>query len=162
MKSKKSPVLTLVRTCCRALDDKKAAQLTVLDVSAQSSITDFLILATATSEPHLRALRNDLEKVLDDEKVHVVGVERAQESGWVVIDAFDVMIHLFRAEVRERFSLERLWRDANEISVSALLQAPKVKSPAKQPLTATKAKVKAKVKAKAKAKTPAKAKRSRA
>jgi ribosome-associated protein len=151
MKSKTSPALDLVRTCCRVLDDKKAGALTVLDVSAQSSITDYLILATATSEPHLRALRNDLEKALDDAKVHLVGVERAQESGWMVVDAFDVMIHLFRGEVRERFGLERLWRDATEISVGKLLQAPKVKLPAKPSRKATTAKPKAKVKAPAKA-----------
>src|SRR5690606_35880722 len=57
MKSKNTAGLALVRLCCRVLDDKKAGELTVLDVSAESSITDYLVLATATSEPHLRALR---------------------------------------------------------------------------------------------------------
>ena len=152
MKSKKSPALALVRTCCRVLDDKKAGNLTVLDVSVQSSITDYLILATATSEPHLRALRNDLEKALDEEKVHLVGVERAQDSGWVVIDAFDVMIHLFRAEVRERFGLERLWRDASEVSLAKLLQEPKAPLPAKRKRRAGPAKPKASSKVGAKRK----------
>jgi ribosome-associated protein len=147
MKAKTSPAFDLVRTCCRVLDDKKAGDLYVLDVSAQSSITDYLVLATATSEPHLRALRNDLEKALDAAKVHLVGVERAQESGWIVIDAFDVMIHLFRAEVRERFGLERLWRDASEVSLAKILQEPKAKLPAKRARRVAPAKAKAAAKA---------------
>jgi ribosome-associated protein len=121
MKSKKQAVLDLVKLCCRVLDDKKADALTVLDVSEQSSITDYLVIATATSAPHLRALRVELEKALDSNRVHLVGIETAQESGWLVIDAFDVMIHLFLAETRERYGLERLWRDASEVSVNKLL-----------------------------------------
>ena len=103
MKLKTPAAMELVKLCCRVLDDKKAGELAVLDVSAQSSITDYLVLATATSEPHLRALRVELEKALDKKQVHLVGMETAQDSGWTVIDAFDVMIHLFLAQERERY-----------------------------------------------------------
>ncbi len=133
MKLKKAAVLEVVKLCCRALDDKKAGQLTVLDVSEQSSITDYLILATATSEPHLRALRVELEKALDANQVHIVGIEKAQESGWMIVDAFDVMVHLFIAAAREKYGLERLWRDAKEVSVARLL------GPAPKPVTKKKA-----------------------
>jgi ribosome-associated protein len=128
MKSKKSAALEVVTLCCRSLDEKKAGELTVLDVSEQSSITDYLVLATATSEPHLRALRIDLEKVLDANQIHLIGIEKAQESGWMIVDAFDVMVHLFLAPAREKYGLERLWRDATEVSVARLL-APAPKSP---------------------------------
>ena len=60
MKGKKSNALLLVKLCCKALDEKKAEDLQVLDVSAQSSITDYLVLATGTSEPHLRAAPRSL------------------------------------------------------------------------------------------------------
>lgn len=123
MKLKKTAALELVTLCCRVLDDKKAGDITILDVSAQSSITDYLVLATATSEPHLRALRIELEKALDDAKTHLVGVETAQESGWLVIDAFDVMIHLFLGQTRERYGLERLWQDATELPLAKVLDA---------------------------------------
>lgn len=132
MKSKKSAPPELVKLCCRVLDEKKAGELVVLDVSAQSSITDYLILATATSEPHLRALRIELEKALDANEVHLVGMEIAQESGWMVIDAFDVMVHLFLANARERYGLERLWRDAVELPLSKILTTPKRAAPAKK------------------------------
>jgi len=123
MKSKKTAALELVKLCCRVLDDKKAGDLTALDVSHHSSITDYLVIATATSEPHLRALRVELEKALDGAKVHLVGMEAAKESGWMVIDAFEVMIHLFLAATREHYALERLWQDAAQISVPGLIGA---------------------------------------
>ncbi len=116
--------LELVRLSCRVLDDKKASDVTVLDVSEQSSITDYLVLATATSEPHLRALRIELEKTFDAANVKLVGEETAQESGWLVLDAFDVMVHLFLKAQRENYALERLWRDAVPVDVAALLQPP--------------------------------------
>lgn len=134
MKSHASPrfpaALELVRLCVKALDDKKAGDLRVLDVSAQSSITDFLVLATGTSEPHLRALRVELEKVIDASGTRIVGMELAQESGWLVIDAFDVMVHLFLPDLREKYQLERLWKDAVEVSVPSLVAEPK--KPAKK------------------------------
>jgi ribosome-associated protein len=122
--AKPTAALKLAKLCCRALAEKKAEHLRVLDVSAQSSITDCLVLATATSEPHLRALRIELEKALDQAQTRVVGIESAQESGWAVVDAFDVMIHLFTQATRERFALENLWKDAREIPVVRLLGSP--------------------------------------
>jgi ribosome-associated protein len=128
MKSRQTPALEVLRLCCRVLDEKKAGDLIVLDVSAQSSITDYLIVATATSVPHLRALRVELEKALDAANTHIVGMETPEESGWMVIDAFDVMIHLFLSETRERYGLERLWRDATEVSIPKLLGEKKLKA----------------------------------
>ena len=129
MTLKQSPTLEVVKACCRALDEKKAGDLAVLDVGRQSSITDYLVVASATSEPHLRALGIELEKVLDSAGVRIVGSERVQASGWLVIDAFDVMFHLFLAPVRERYALERLWRDAVEVPVAPLLGLAPAKAP---------------------------------
>lgn len=136
MKSKKNAALEVVRVVCRVLDEKKAGEVNILDVSQQSSITDYLVLATATSEPHLRALRVEVEKALDAAHVHLVGMELAQESGWLVIDAFDVMIHLFLAQIRERYGLERLWQDAIEVSLDDVLQPSVVKPRKKRVATA--------------------------
>jgi len=130
MKGTSSSSLELVKLCCRALDEKKAIDLRVLDVSEQSSITDYLVLATGNSEPHLRALRVELEKALDASRTRIVGMEIVQESGWIVIDAFDVMVHVFLPETRERYGLENLWKDAPDVSVAKLLAAPKAKKPA--------------------------------
>lgn len=138
MKGKKSNALALVKLCCRALDEKKAGDLRVLDVSEQSSITDYLVLATGTSEPHLRALRVELEKAIDASENRIVGMETAQESGWMVVDVFDVMVHLFTAEARAKYGLENLWKDAVDVSVPKLLGV--VAKPAKAAKTAKAAK----------------------
>jgi len=127
MKSKKQATLELVKLCCRALDDKKAGELRVLDVSAQSSITDYLVIATATSDPHLRALRVELEKVIDATKTRIVGIETSQESGWTVVDVFDLMIHLFSEDKRTQYGLENLWKDATDVSLGKLLAIAKPK-----------------------------------
>jgi len=138
MKEKTVSALELVKLCCRALDEKKAVDLRVLDVSEQSSITDYLVLATGGSEPHLRALRVELEKVIDASKTHIVGMEVSQDSGWIVVDAFDVMIHIFSPDTRERYGLENLWKDAVEVFVPKLLAAPKATKASKKSAAAPK------------------------
>src|SRR4051812_20530327 len=134
MKKTKTASRELLKICCRALDEKKAGNLRVFDVSEQSSITDFLVLATATSDPHLRAMRVELEKVVDAAKTRIVGIDAARESGWVVVDLFDVMVHLFLPDQRSHYALEMLWKDATEVSVSeAVSDAKKPRPPKKRP-----------------------------
>jgi len=154
MKGKSANSLELVKLCCRALEEKKAEDLRVLDVSDQSSITDYLVLATGTSDPHLRALRVELEKVIDATSNRIVGMETSQESGWIVIDLFDVMVHIFTPANRAKYGLENLWKDAVEVSVPKLLAAPKA-APAKTARKPAKA-PKAKKASAARSKKPAK------
>ncbi|MBW7896012.1 MAG: ribosome silencing factor [Opitutaceae bacterium] len=125
MKTSRPDSLALVKLCCRALEDKKAGDLRVLDVHEQSSITDYLVVATGTSDPHLRALRVELEKVIDAAGTRILGMDAARESGWLVIDAFDVMFHLFLPDQRQKYGLENLWKDAAELPVAKLLATPK-------------------------------------
>ena len=119
---KDSPLLPLLKLVVQALDAKKAEALCVLDVSQQSSITDYLVLATGNSEPHLRALRVELEKVIDAQKVRILGMDTGRTSGWLVVDAFDVMVHLFTPENRDKYRMESLWKDATVIPVAKLLK----------------------------------------
>ncbi len=140
-KPKKQATLELVKLCCRALDDKKAGDLRVLDVSDQSSITDYLIIATATSDPHLRALRVELEKVIDATRTRIVGIETSLESGWTVVDVFDLMVHLFSADRRAYFGLENLWKDAVDVSVAKILAVEKPKIVKKRAVTPRKTRV---------------------
>ncbi len=120
--SKAKPSVRLLKLIAAALDAKKAEDLRVLDVSQLSSITDYLVLATGSSEPHLRALRIELERVLDAEKARILGVDTSKGSGWTVVDAFEIMIHLFTPENRDKYRMELLWRDAAELPVAKLLK----------------------------------------
>jgi ribosome-associated protein len=116
------PAEKLIKQIVQALDGKKAENLRVLDVSELSSITDYLVLATGTSEPHLRALRIELERVLDDNKARILSVDTTKGSGWTVVDAFEVMVHLFTPENRDKYRMELLWRDATELPLAKLLK----------------------------------------
>lgn len=130
MKSKSTkPSLTpLLKEICQALDDKKAEDIKVLCVSAQSTITDYLVLGTGTSEPHLRALRVELEKVIDRSGVHIIGMDTTHGSGWLVVNAFDIMVHIFTPENRQKYALENLWKDAEELSLKKVFAAPEKKA----------------------------------
>lgn len=120
MDPKDSPERTLeqIRTCCRALDDKKAENLKVLKVEGLSPITDYMILATGTSQPHLKALRNELEKTFKESRITLTGEDRDADSGWVILDAFDFMIHLFTREQRDFYGMDSLWKDAEEMEAA--------------------------------------------
>jgi ribosome-associated protein len=119
-------IFTLVQQMVRALADKKAGDLRVLKVSGKSTITDYLVLATGTSDPHLRALRIEVERVLDAVKHPICGMEvGGYGSGWTVVDAYQIMAHIFTPEQRGNYALERLWKDAESIDVAKLIEEPK-------------------------------------
>lgn len=109
--------LEIIKACCKALDDKKAIDLKVLDVRGKSPITNFFILVTANSDPHMKALAGVLEAELKALGVNAVGRDYAQGSGWMVVDAFDFMAHIFQPEQRGMYKLESLWKDAKEINL---------------------------------------------
>ena len=105
----------------KALDEKKAQDIRVLQLGQLSSVADFLVVASGNSEPHLRALRIELEKSLDDSGARARGTESQKESGWTVVDAFDVIFHVFRDDVRKSYALESLWKDGLDIPVRSIL-----------------------------------------
>ncbi len=142
-KSSSDPILPLLKQIVVALQDKKAGDLRVLDVSAKSTITDYLVLATGTSEPHLRALRIELEKVLDSAKTPIAGMDAGTYgSGWTVVDAYQIMMHLFTPEQRQNYALEKLWKDAGDVNLVKLLAEPKPAAKAAAPKKSGKASLK--------------------
>ena len=108
-------ILDILKACREALEDKKAIDLKILDVRGKSPITNFFILASANSEPHMKALAGALDSVLREKGVKNVGRDYASGSGWIVVDAFDFMAHIFQEEQRGVYKLEALWKDAEEV-----------------------------------------------
>lgn len=109
---------TVLKQIVHSLDEKKAADIRVLNVAEVSSITDYLVLATGTSNPHLKALRGTVESTLKESKVPVIGADTTHESGWLVVDGFDFMVHLFTPIMRENYRLDTLWRDAEPVDIT--------------------------------------------
>ena len=105
---------------CNALLDKKAEDLTLLYFGEKSSLTDCFVIATGTSDPHLKALRDNLEKTLKENDIETLSRERFKPGGWLVLDAIDFVVHLFSREQRENYALEHLWKDADELSLEEL------------------------------------------
>lgn len=109
-----------LRIACEALLDKKAMDLKLLYFGDTSPLTDCFIIATGTSDPHLKALRDNLEKTLKEHKIELFSRDRFQPSGWLVLDAIDFVVHLFSKEQRENYALENLWKDAESVEVEDL------------------------------------------
>jgi len=108
MDSKKLALL-----CREFADNKKAENLLVLDVRKLSSVTDFFVLASGSSQPHVRAIVDSITDGLRDEhELRPRVVDGSPAGGWVVLDYFDVLVHVMHTEVRERYDLESLWGDA--------------------------------------------------
>jgi ribosome-associated protein len=103
----------LALLCRESADNKKAENIVILDVHKISSVTDFFVIASGTSEPHLRAIVEEIiSKVRDEVGQRPRAVDGTVHGAWVVLDYFDVIVHVMRQDVRERYDLESLWGDA--------------------------------------------------
>ena len=100
------------------LEDKKVNDIRIFDVREQSSVTDYVILVSAISEPHAKALKINLDKMIQERGIAVIGNENESSSGWMVLDAFNFMVHIQTAEMRSFYELEELWKDAVEVDFS--------------------------------------------
>src|ERR1700722_10295857 len=111
MDSKKLALL-----CRDYADTRKAEDVVVLDVHDLSSVTYYFVIASGTSEPHLRAIVEEItSKLRDDQDIRPVRTDGSTQGAWVALDFFDVIVHVMRADVRERYDLEGLWGDAKRI-----------------------------------------------
>lgn len=109
--------INLAKRVGEILDEKKAEKMLLLDVREVSSVTDFFLIATGTSAPHLKALSEEVEVQLKKEGARAYRHSGDPESGWMILDYFDLVVHIFTPEVRSYYDLERLWRDAPQITV---------------------------------------------
>jgi ribosome-associated protein len=109
----------LAQLCSEFADNKKAENLVVLDVRKVSSVTDYFVVASGTSEPHLRAIVSEItDELREKHDVRPTRVDGHTGGAWVVLDFFDVIVHVMRADVRERYDLESLWGDAAKVKTA--------------------------------------------
>ena len=107
-----APATEKALTLADWLDDNKAGDLIVIDVTGLNPCMDALIVATATSARHARALADGLLKQSRLHRYEYLRMEGYQAGQWVLVDLNDVVVHLFLAETRELYRIEALWRDA--------------------------------------------------
>ena len=106
----------LALLCREFADNKKAENIVILDVRKISSVTDYFVIASGSSEPHLRAIVEEITgKLRDENGVRPRAVDGTVHGAWVVLDFFDVIVHIMRQDVRQRYDLEGLWGDAKPL-----------------------------------------------
>ncbi len=108
--------LELAKACAQLAEDVQAENIRVLDLRGLSSLTDYMIVCTGLSQPHLKAVLRDVaEGLLEKYSAKPHESEGAPSSRWVILDFIDVMLHVMDADMRELYSLETLWGDAKEV-----------------------------------------------
>lgn len=104
-------ILNIITT---ALEDGKANDVVVMDLQGKTSIANFMVIASGTSQRHVAALAEQVQLKLKSAG-HKSMVEGEEKADWVLIDAFDVIVHVFKPEVREFYSIEKMWAAIGKI-----------------------------------------------
>lgn len=112
----------LAEALIRALDSKRAQKIELLRVGDITILADYFILCTATSTTQIRTLSDLCEEAAENLGETVHHKEGERESGWVPLDFSTVVVHIFLPEQREFYQLERLWKDGQQVDISALLE----------------------------------------
>jgi len=101
-----NPVVSLVET---SLDADKAEEIVTIDLTNKTSIADYMVIATGRSQRQLAAMADHLVMKLKPHGISPVPIEGKDQGDWVLIDAGDIVIHLFRPEARAHYNLEKMW-----------------------------------------------------
>ena len=95
----------------KLLDDRKAIDVTVIDISPKASFADYYVMASAGSDRQMGALVDNVEDMLEPAGIFPKSVEGKKSSGWILMDYGDVVINVMTAEIREKYNIERIWGD---------------------------------------------------
>jgi ribosome-associated protein len=103
-------------TAWTAIEDKKGLDPVVLDVRELSSVTDYFLMVTGSSAPHVKALAESVERALKETGVRCYRKSGTADSGWIVLDYVDTVVHIVNPETRAFYGLESLWSDAPRLA----------------------------------------------
>ncbi len=104
----------LLRWVLDALEDMKAREVAVLDVRGKTSVTDYMVVASGTSERHVHALADHVVEEMAARRIKPLGVEGEHSRDWVLVDLGDVIVHVMLPETRDFYQLEKLWQVEEE------------------------------------------------
>ena len=108
-----------LRLALDAISDLKGSHMVVLDLRGLTDATDFFVIASGTSDAHVRGIAESVMEKLDRKGHHTHHVEGLNGGRWVLLDFVDFVVHLFHPETRSFYQLERLWDDAPELLISS-------------------------------------------
>ena len=107
--TQKADSTSLCQSIVAILDDNKGQNIVSIDLEGKSSIADYLVIVTGTSQRHLNALANYVQRKAKDIGIKGTTLEGGRDSGWVILDLGDIVLHLFLEETRELYDLESMW-----------------------------------------------------
>ena len=110
-----SEAKTMVKLCVGALEDKKAADMRILDIEKISTIADYFIIASGSNRNQVQAMADNVEEAMGKAGYHAKNVEGYRNANWILLDYGDVVLHIFDEENRLFYDLERIWRDGTEV-----------------------------------------------
>ena len=111
----------LAEEIVKILDDNKAGQIKLLRVNDRTVMTDYFVICTGNSNTHIKSLSGEVEYKLGEKGVAHTGVDGYESGIWIVMDYETVMVHIFNREQRDFFKLEKLWADAEDISIDNIV-----------------------------------------
>ena len=111
----------LAEEIVKILDANKAGQIKLLRVNDQTVMTDYFVICTGNSNTHIKSLSGEVEFKLGEQGVEHPGVDGYDSGIWIVMDYETVMVHIFNREQRDFFKLEKLWADAEDISIDNIV-----------------------------------------
>ena len=112
--------IDLVKKIVEALEDKKAEDITVLDIGEVSSIADYFIIASGSNRKQVQAMADEVEERLYKAGYEQKQIEGYQTANWILMDYQDIIVHIFDEENRLFYDLERIWRDGKIVSEEEL------------------------------------------
>lgn len=112
----------LINLIAQIIYDKKGFNILALDVTEQSSLTNYLIIAEGNVDRHIKAITDEIINELKKIKEKPLYVEGFSEGDWIIIDYFNIMVHLFKPHMREKYNIEKLFEDAKIIDLNIKIE----------------------------------------
>ena len=107
--------LAIAKMAAAAAEDKKANNIVILKLSKLTLIADYFVITSGDSEPQLKAISNFVMRKLKKNNIRLLHYEGKPETGWILLDYSDVIVHIFSKEKREFYDLEYIWQEANKV-----------------------------------------------
>ena len=108
-------------TAAKALDEKKGGDIAAIEITEQTTLADYFVIATGNSNTQINALCGAVEKALDEQGIPVRRREGYRDGTWVLLDYGCICVHVFSAEARAFYDLERLWADGKPLDLTGVL-----------------------------------------
>ena len=107
----------MAKIAYEALEDKKAVDITIIDISEVTVLADYFLIASGTNRNQVQALADNVEEKLANDGIYPKNIEGYNSANWILFDYNDVLVHIFDKENREYYDLERMWRDGKIVEM---------------------------------------------